>query len=119
MRRRIALRAAGLAVSVIPPLIAVASYFPLWSERGAGAVLSGFAVLLALMCAVPVFKLLKRILSSPSAWLMWLITFILFALLAAIADEMVVISFVGTVSGIAGALLFRMAKRGEGEDESV
>ena len=117
MRRKIAFSAAGLAVSVIPPLLAVLSYFPVWSERGGTAVLSGFAALLAVMCAVPIFKLLRRALSSPSAWMMWLVTFVLFLVLARIADEMVVISFVGTVSGLVGAVLFRIAKRGDGDEQ--
>ena len=118
MKRKIAFRALGLAVSVIPPLIAVLSYFPLWRKSGGGAVLSGFAILLALMCAVPILKVLKRMLASPSAWMMWLLSFVLFFTLARIADEMVVISFVGTVSGLIGAVLFRIAGGGE-EDKQV
>lgn len=115
MKRKIILGAAALAVSVLPPILAIISYFPLWRERGAETVLSGFAALLAVLAAVPIFKLLRRLLSSPSAWMMWLCLFVLFSLLARVADEMVVISFVGTLSGIIGAILFRLARRaGEG-----
>ena len=118
MKRKIAFGALGLAVSVIPPLIAVLSYFPMWHRAGGGVAVSGFAALLAVMCAVPILKLLRRALSSPSAWMMWLISFILFLALARIADEMVVISFVGTLSGLVGALLFRIGRGGE-DDEQV
>lgn len=113
MRRKLILSSLALAVSVLPPLIAVISYFPVWSSRGSGAVLSGFAALLAVLSAMPLFKLLSRLLSSPSAWMMWLITFIVFFALSRIVNEMLVISLVGTLSNIVGAVLFRAAAAGE------
>ena len=44
--RKTALSLLGVAVSVIPVLIATISYFPIWQERGAYAVLSGGLLLL-------------------------------------------------------------------------
>ena len=114
MRRRIALFAAGMLISTLPPLIAVISYFPLWKNRGGATVMSGFAALLLIMCASPILRLLKRVFDSPSAWLMWFFAFTIFLLLSRIAEEMVVISFVGTVSNLIGAALFRLS-RGGGE----
>lgn len=111
MRRKLILTAAAIAASVLPPLIAVISYFPVWQHRGGGAVLSGFTALLLVMCAAPLLKLLRRMLNSPSAWMMWLMAFALFSALSNIAREMVVISFTGTLSNLVGALLFRAASR--------
>lgn len=119
MRRKLLLNALALAVSILPPLIAVISYFPIWTSRGSGAVLSGFAALLAVLTAMPLFKLLSRLLSSPSAWMMWFITFLIFFALSRIVDEMVVISLVGTLSNIVGAVLFRAARTGEKKNEQI
>ena len=102
---------AGLAVSVIPPVIATLSYFPLWKERGSGAVLSGFAVILLLICAVPIFRTLGRFFKTPAAYLVWLMLFLLFWVVSAIADEMTSICFVGFISNAAGAVLFRLSER--------
>ena len=106
----------GLAVSIIPPAIAALSYFPLWKERGGGAMLSGVAVFLLLISAVPLIKTVKRILKSPASYTVWLILFILFALVSAIAAEMKVISFVGFISNLIGALIFWYSRR-IGSDE--
>lgn len=111
MRRRLLLGATALLVSVLPPLLAVCSYFPVWREAGAGTVLSGFAALLLVMTLAPLLKALARVLSSPSVWGMWVISFILFFTLSRIADEMVVISLVGAISNLIGAIIFRAARR--------
>ena len=82
-----------------------------------GAVLSGFALILLLLSFVPLFKLVKKMLESPAAHTMWLICFILFFCLSKIADEMTVISFVGFVSNLIGAAIFKLADRRIGENE--
>ena len=105
------LRAAALAISILPSAITALLYFPLWAERGSGAVLSGFAAFLLLLSALPLYRLVKRLLSSPSVWVMWLFTFILFYTMSRIADEMTVISLVGAISNAIGAILFRIAGR--------
>lgn len=117
MTRKILLSALALAVSVLPPLAAIISYFPLWSERGGEAVLSGFTALLLLLAAAPVYKLLHRIFASPSVWLSWLLIFLLFLALSRVADEMVVVSFVGFISNAVGALLFKLARKGERNEQ--
>ena len=101
----------GIILSVVPPAAATLLYFPLWQQKGATAVVSGFAVLLLLISALPLWRLIKRILTSPSVWSIWLILFIIFALLCAIADEMKVICFVGFVSNAIGAVFFKLASR--------
>lgn len=102
----------GLLISVGTPAAVTLSYFPLWQSEGSGTVLSGFALFLILICAIPIFKLLKKILATPSAPLVWLIIFIFFMLFSRIAEEVTVISFFGAISNLVGALLFKIARRG-------
>lgn len=111
----------GLVISTVPPIMAILSYFPIWMERGASTVLSGFTLLLILMAIVPLFKLFKRLFESPSAPIMWLIAFIIFFTLSKISNEMTVISFVGFISNLTGSFFFklsdkyRMKRTGENE----
>ena len=103
--------ALGLVFSVVPVLSLILLYFPIWTARGDGAVLSGFTLLLILLAFAPLFRALKSILKSPSAHTMWFIIFIIFFMLSKIADEMTVISFVGFISNMIGSLFFRAARR--------
>ena len=101
----------GLLFSIAPPLSAILLYFPIWSGRGGGAVLSGFTLLLILLAFIPLFKTAKAALKSPSAYSMWFIVFVLFFMLSKIADEMTVISFVGFLGNLIGSFFFKAARR--------
>lgn len=103
--------AAGLMLCVLPVTAAIIFYFPIWAERGAPTLLSGFSLLLILMAAVPAIKLIKRALRSPAAYLMWLTAFLIFFMLAEIAKDMSVICFVGFISNLCGAVFFKLAER--------
>jgi hypothetical protein len=103
----------GLTVSVVPPALAALSYFPIWQERGSGAVVSGFTLLLLLIAIIPILKSIKRLLSSAASYTVWLFIYLLFMLMASIADEMTVISLVGFISNIIGAVLFKLSERGK------
>lgn len=107
--RAVVLRVIGLALCVIPVTVSIFSYFPVWRAEGGEVLLSGVALLLLLLAAIPLYKLLSHHLRSPAAYTVWLIAFILFSLLSSIADEMVVISFVGLIGNLLGAVLFRLA----------
>ena len=101
----------GLTVSTLPVTAAIISYFPIWANRGTASVISGFSVFLLILAFVPAIKLVKRILSSPSAPLMWFIVFVIFFMLSEIAKDMTVISFVGFSGNLAGAFFFRLADK--------
>ena len=101
----------ALLFSTLPPLIATASYFPIWAEKSGTHVISGFALLLTLICISPIFKIIKRAFESPSVTTVWLIVFALFFALSKIAEEMIVISFVGFIGNLIGSLLFRLARK--------
>jgi len=101
----------GICFSVIPVIIAVLSYFPLWLKKGGSYAVSGIALFLLLLSLLPLYKVIKRILRSPASYTLWFILFVLFFLLSKIADEMTVISFVGFVSNCIGAIFFKLSKK--------
>lgn len=110
----IIIRALALISCTIPVLTATLSYFPLWISKGEAYALSGFALCLSMLAILPFCRHLSGLIRSPSAYLIWLILFVIFFLLSKIADEMTVISFVGFISNLVGALLFKLAARLDG-----
>ena len=108
---RLLFNSLGLAICIIPVLVTIFSYFPLWIAREDASILSGFSILLVGAALVPMYKHLGRILHSPSSHTMWFIIFAVFFLLSKIADEMTVISFVGFISNLIGSLIFKLAKK--------
>ena len=114
---KLALHITGLLLCILPPAAATACYFPLWTMRGASHTLAGGGVLILVLCAMPLYKYLKRLLASPASYLMWLILFLIFFCLSKIAEEMTVIAFVGFIGNLLGSLCFRMA-RGRVNDET-
>ncbi|MBQ7343246.1 MAG: hypothetical protein IJW53_00610 [Clostridia bacterium] len=115
--KRLLFNSLGLAISVIPVVVATLSYFPLWLAREDASALSGICVLLIGAALVPMYKYLGRMLRSPSAPLMWFAVFIVFLLLSKIANEMTVISFVGFTTNLIGSIFFKLAEGYGREDE--
>ena len=115
--KKIILSFIALLFSVLPPLIATVTYFPVWAEKSGSHVISGLALLLTLICLGPIFKLIRRIVSSPSVTAIWFILFILFFVLSKIAEEMIVISFFGFLGNLIGMILFKIAGRKNSLDE--
>ena len=109
---RVALNTLGLVFCILPPALAILFYFPVWVAKGGEYILSGLAALLMIVAFVPLFKLVKRLLASPSGYAIWLAIFLLFFLVSRISDEMIVISFIGLIGNIIGAVLFRIARGG-------
>lgn len=109
--KRLFFNALGLTVSILPVVLTVLSYFPLWIAREDASVLSGLALVLVCLALVPLYRYIRVALRSPSAPLLWLIAFIIFLLLSRIAEEMTVICLVGFVTNLIGSLLFRIGKR--------
>ena len=116
MKKRYLLTLLALAVSTLPVLICAALYFPVWSNRSAGATLSGLGLIIALLAAVPLYRFIRRHISSISAPMLWFILFAIFFALERIAQEMTVIAFVGFVSNLLGAVIFRLAHRRERDE---
>lgn len=117
MSKRLLLRVLALLLSTVPVLICTAAYFPVWSIRGEGAVLSGLGLILTLLAAIPVFRYVRAHIGSISAPFIWLIVFALFFALESIAHEVTVIAFVGFVSNLIGAIIFKLARGGDKGNE--
>ena len=100
----------GLIICVVPPAVCTLSYFPLWTAAGGGRVIAGGAALLLVMCAMPILKFFKKNFETFASYIMWLCAFLVFLLLSRIAEEMTVITFVGFVSNVIGAIFFALAK---------
>ena len=113
--KRLALKALGLTLCVLPVTVCILSYFPVWQARGGEVLLSGTALLLLTLAALPLYKALKAALASPASYTVWFIAFLLFLFLSRIADEMIVISFVGFIGNALGAICFRLAKGNSNE----
>ena len=105
------LHIAGFLLCVLPPAICTLSYFPLWRDVGYESCISGGVALLLIICALPIYRLIKKLITSYSSYLVWLILFILFLGLSRIADQMTVISLVGFIGNLLGAICFRIARR--------
>ena len=116
--KKTAIKALALIFCTLPVTVCALSFFPLWIEKGGAHVLSGFAVLLSIFSLSPLLKYVKTALKSPASYTLWFIAFILFLLLSKIADEMTIISFVGFVGNLVGAMLFKLAEKYENKKEN-
>jgi len=101
----------GLMFCVLPPAVCTLCYFPLWKSEGGGTVIAGGCALLLVLSAIPLMRIIREKLKSPASYVLWLLAFLLFLGAARIADEMTVISFVGFVGNLIGALLFKLGGR--------
>ncbi len=108
-KRSVILFLLGIIASTLPVASCVVLYFPLWESKGGGAIISGFSILLLALSALPLFKLWQRLLKSPSAHTVWFILFIIFFISSRIADEMTVISFVGFLGNLVGAIFVKLS----------
>lgn len=108
--RRLILNALGLSFSVIPVGVSILSYFPLWVAREDASVLSGLSLILMLAALVPCLRYIRTAFRTASAPVLWLTVFLTFSLLSRIAHEVTVISFIGFVGNLVGAIFFRLAR---------
>ncbi len=101
----------GLTLCVVPAAVCTLMYFPLWREGGYASCIAGGTALLLAICALPIFKLISKRLTSVSSYMIWLAVFLLFFAMSKIAEQMTVISFVGFISNLIGAAFFAAARR--------
>lgn len=100
----------GLALCIVPVAVCILKYFPVWTARGGETIFSAITIVLIAIASVPLFSYMKRFLRSPASYTVWFVLFVLFFLVSNIADEMVVISFVGFTSNLLGAVCFKISK---------
>ena len=106
---RYSLHFLGFSLCILPPAICTLSYFPLWKHDGYQSCIAGGVALLLVICALPLYKLISRRLMSYSSYLIWLFLFLVFFGLSKIAEQMTVISLVGFVGNLLGAICFHLA----------
>ena len=102
---------AAILLDVGAPLVATTTFFPVWVEQSAVATVSGMFVFLALISAVPLFRIVKEKLKSPSVWMIWLILFVLFWALESIVSEIKIIALIGFAANLVGSLVYKYGKR--------
>ena len=105
------LHIAGFSLCILPPAVCTLMYFPVWKEAGYESCIAGGTALLLALCVIPLYKLIKRFFASYSSYMIWLILFLLFLALSKIADQMTVISLVGFIGNLLGAVCFYIARR--------
>lgn len=101
----------AIVIDVGAPLTMTVKYFPIWVEKSAEATISGIVVFLALLSAIPLIRVIKEKLKSPSAWMIWLLMFLLFLALEPIVKEVKMISLVGFGANLVGAVIYKTGKR--------
>lgn len=111
------LHIAGFLLCIAPPAVCTLMYFPLWRDSGYESCIAGGTVLLLALCIIPLYKMIRRGLMTFSSYLMWLLLFVLFFALSRIAEQMTVISLVGFVGNLLGAVCFHFAKKAKGVKE--
>ncbi len=106
------LRLLGMGLCVLPPAVATLEFFPLWLTREECR-LSALSVFLLLLAAVPLLRLLRTRLRSPSAWMVWLVLWALLAAFEPIIASLRTIALISFPTSLLGALCFRLAKKKE------
>ena len=114
MTKRILLIGLGYLFCLLPPILAILEHFPLFAREGGAPILSGLALLLLLVAAIPLKRglaaLLQKFLKSPSAFTVWGVIWIFFELFGRIAEAIADIALIATLSSLIGAVFFRLAK---------
>ena len=111
-------KGSAIGLDVGGPLIATLTQFPIWVEKSSEATVSGLFLLFALLSAIPLAKQIKEFIKSPSVWVLWIVLFAFFIMLRNIIDEMVIVCFVGMLSNIVGAGIYKVGNIIEGEEKN-
>ena len=109
--------ALGALLCIAPPAVATLCYFPLWVEKSSSATISGLSLILILVSIIPLFRIVKDHISSPSAPVIWILICLFCFAFKSIIDQVLVIAFVGAVSSLAGMLVFWARDKGEKKEE--
>lgn len=102
-------RTLGVILSVVPPALSTLEFFPLWLGDGKSA-LSALSLLLLALAALPLFRIVKRHLRTPSPWMLWLLLWAALSVLLPIAAAIRTIALISFPTGFLGALCFRLAR---------
>ena len=111
----------AIVVDVAGPLVATLLQVPVWVQQSSKATMSGLFLLFAFFSILPFVKQVKMWLRSPAVWGIWIGLFVLFVILRNIIDQMVIVCFVGMISNIIGAGIYKVGSIvcGKKEKENV
>jgi hypothetical protein len=112
-KKKLILHWTGLLFCIIPPVTATLCQFPLWVEKSSESTVSGLCLLFLFLGCIPFLKSIKQWLKNPSVCVMWIIFAVLMVLLVNIIEQMIIISVVGAIGNIIGAVLFYFEKRSD------
>ena len=103
-------RILGISLCVLPPAISTLAFFPIWLADSRTAV-SALTVILLVLAALPVLRLIKTHLRSPSAWMIWLLLWGFLFAFRPIAPAIETIALISFPTSMLGALCFRIGDR--------
>ncbi len=101
----------AIVIDVGAPLATTFSLFPLWVEKSSEATVSGLFLVFAFLSALPFIKQLKAYFKSPSSWVVWTVIFVLLVPIRNIVDEMLMVSLVGALSNMIGAVIYKIGSK--------
>lgn len=107
----------GAVLCIAPPVVATFMYFPLWVATSSSATVSGLSLILILVSIIPIIRIVKKIIETPSIPIVWAIICVFCFAFKSIIDQVLVISFVGTLSSLAGMFIFWLRKKGAKEEK--
>lgn len=113
------LTVSGYGISAVAPLVATATQFPIFVQKGTGATVSGAFLLVAIICALPLFlymrklnKLQNKETPKPNTpMVIWGVVLLACLALYQIIDELIIISACGMGGVLGQKILFLFAKR--------
>ena len=111
---KLLLRVLGILLCVLPPAISTLSFFPIWMADSKTAV-SALTVILLCLAALPLFRLIKSHLRSPSAWMIWLALWGFLFAFRPIAPAIETIALISFPTSMLGALCFRIGAHLDGK----
>ena len=110
----------GMVLCIVPAVIAVLRYFPLWLDSAQKRI-SVMSILLLAICVLPLWRQIKAALKSPSVWQVYLFAGLILFALDKVAGDIAMVFLIACPFSVGGALLFRLAKKAkrlaEVEDE--
>ena len=113
--KRNALKLFSLILCTIPPALATLYYFPIWyRESRFEIVIPGVAVMCFCLCSIPILRWVMKKIKSPAIWMVWTVAAVLLVAMEKILPQLTVICEIGAATNIVGAVLWKLAERGEG-----
>lgn len=107
----IILQASSMVLSIGVPFVATIIQFPLFVNKSAAATVSGFSVLLLLICVIPAAKHVKIAMRSASIPFVWTAIAVVLIAINSIVEEMIIVAVLGAVANWIGAFLYRAGEK--------